>query len=45
MAKEINAIIKATNQKVKVYRSSKRDTWINGKDLKTEYKPSDLKFN
>lgn len=37
--------IKATGKKVKVYRSSRRDTWINSNDLKTEYKPSELSFD
>jgi len=44
MSKDITVILKATGKEIKVYRSSLRDKWINSNDLKTEYKPQELKF-
>lgn len=44
MSKEVQATIIATGEKVLVYKSSLRNTWINSSDLRTEYKPNELKF-
>ena len=40
---KVATIIK-TGKSVQVYKSKLRATWINSKDLKTEYKPKELKF-
>ena len=44
MEKLKNAIVIATGEKVQVYKSSLRSTWINYLDCKTEYETKELKF-
>jgi hypothetical protein len=44
MTKEATVTLKSNGQKITVYRSSQRDTWINSKDLSTEYKLDELIF-
>jgi len=44
MSKEKDATIIKTGKRVKVYKSSLRETWINSLDLITEYKPKELNF-
>ena len=43
--KEKQATVLETGQKIKVYKSSLRGTWINSKDLETEYTEKELKIN
>lgn len=45
MAQETKkATIVATGEKIEVYKSKLRDTYINAKDCTTEYKFNELKF-
>ena len=44
MANSKSATIIATGEKIKVYKSKLRNTYINSNDCATEYKPSELKL-
>lgn len=43
-AEEKKAVVIATNEKVVVYKSRERKTWINSFDMSTEYEPKELRF-
>jgi len=45
MAQETKkATIVSSGEKIEVYKSKLRDSYINAKDCTTEYKPAQLKF-
>lgn len=44
MSKEVEATVLKTGEKIKVYKSSIRGTWINAQDMITEYKPKELRI-
>ena len=45
MTKEATVIVIATGQKVNVYKSSRRNEWIEYPNCRVAHKPSELKFN
>ena len=44
MTKERTVIVRATGQKVRVYKSSQRDEWIEFPNCTVSHKPKDLVF-